>query len=208
MSLKREQSQPEKRNEGVRLTLCPLSDTESADIKATSTSTATATTTATTAGGATNEEQQQQGEAEAEGQEREMPTGKKMKPRLPAFAVAILKRFNEKDAGKSKDNKDNAETTAAGTNEQTQDNNTTTTATATTTTTIDGNDNEPKQDKQLVYAELVLKPAQEKTPVATATTTATTPAATTIATTPVDSAAKNATEYAEIVYVQKGEGKK
>lgn len=63
-----------------------------------------------------------------------------------------------------------------------------------------------QQDKQLVYAELVLKPAQEKTPVAT--TTATTPAATTIATTPVDAAAKNATEYAEIVYVQKGEGKK
>jgi len=76
---------------------------------------------------------------EEEGQAVEPTTGKKVK-RLPAFAVAILKRFNEKDASKSKDNKDNVETTAAGTNEQTQDNNTTTT----TATTIDGNDNEPK----------------------------------------------------------------
>jgi len=72
-----------------------------------------------------------------------------------------------------------------------------------------------QQDKQLVYAELVLKPAQEKTaaasaatttPAATTTTVTTTTGATT--TSPVDAAAKNATEYAEIVYVQKGEGKK
>jgi len=78
-------------------------------------------------------------EGQAHRGEAEMTTGKKAK-RLPAFAVAILKRFNERDASKNKDNKDNAETMAAGTNEQTQDNNTTTTA----TTTIDGNDNEPK----------------------------------------------------------------
>jgi len=62
----------------------------------------------------------------------------------------------------------------------------------------------PQQDKQLVYAELVLKPAQEKTPVAAPTTTI----AATTTTTPVDAAAKQATEYAEIVYVQKGDDKK
>lgn len=73
----------------------------------------------------------------------------------------------------------------------------------------------PQQDKQLVYAELVLKPAQEKKAAAAAATTpATTATATTPATaaasaiSPVDAAAKNATEYAEIVYVQKGEAKK
>ncbi|XP_030567869.1 fasciclin-3 isoform X2 [Drosophila novamexicana] len=195
------------------------SDTESADIKATSTSTATATTTATTtlagnvagAGAAAGAGQGTgagagSGAGEDVGSEQAAPAGKKAK-RLPAFAVAILKRFNEKD-GRKKDNNGEAE---LGANEQTQDN--TTTAT-TTTTTIDGNDNEPKQDKQLVYAELVLKPAHEKTAAATTTTATTAAAATTPANTittsatPVDAAAKNATEYAEIVYVQKGEGKK
>ncbi|XP_032294312.1 fasciclin-3 isoform X2 [Drosophila virilis] len=193
------------------------SDTESADIKATSTSTTTATTTATTtlasnvagAGAAAGAGQGTgtgagSGAGEDVGSEQAAPAGKKAK-RLPAFAVAILKRFNEKD-GRKKDNNGEAE---LGANEQTQDN----TTTATTTTTIDGNDNEPKQDKQLVYAELVLKPAHEKTAAATTTTTttaaATTPAnTTTTSATPLDAAAKNATEYAEIVYVQKGEGKK
>ncbi|XP_032294313.1 fasciclin-3 isoform X3 [Drosophila virilis] len=192
-------------------------DTESADIKATSTSTTTATTTATTtlasnvagAGAAAGAGQGTgtgagSGAGEDVGSEQAAPAGKKAK-RLPAFAVAILKRFNEKD-GRKKDNNGEAE---LGANEQTQDN----TTTATTTTTIDGNDNEPKQDKQLVYAELVLKPAHEKTAAATTTTTttaaATTPAnTTTTSATPLDAAAKNATEYAEIVYVQKGEGKK
>ncbi|XP_064546400.1 fasciclin-3 isoform X3 [Drosophila montana] len=190
-------------------------DTESADIKATSTSTATATTTATNtlagnvaaAGGAAGAGAGQgtgSGAGEDVGSEQEAPAGKRAK-RLPAFAVAILKRFNEKD-GRKKEGKDNNGEAELGANEQTQDN----TTTATTTTTIDGNDNEPKQDKQLVYAELVLKPAHEKTAAAATTTTATKPAnaTTTTSATPVDAAAKNATEYAEIVYVQKGEGKK
>ncbi|XP_032591624.1 fasciclin-3 isoform X2 [Drosophila grimshawi] len=190
------------------------SDTESADIKATSTSTATATTTTTTAtttltGAGTGAGPALGAGEDANGEQQEqMLPGKKAK-RLPAFAVAILKRFNERD-GRKKDAKDNngqeQETTATGSNEQTQDNNR-------TAATIDGNDNEPKQDKQLVYAELVLKPAHEKTAAAATTTTtatATAPANTTTATTttPVDAAAKNATEYAEIVYVQKGDGKK
>ncbi|XP_034101643.1 fasciclin-3 isoform X3 [Drosophila albomicans] len=201
-------------------------DTESADIKATSTSTATATTTATTTGaGAAHDddaedEQQNGGNGGASAaSDAERANGKKAK-RLPAFAVAILKRFNERDANKHSSKDNNAET---GINEQTQDNNTTTTTTAAATaaaTTIDGNDNEPKQDKQLVYAELVLKPAQDKTSAASATTaTTTTTAATTppaaaattngaATTSPVDGAGKHATEYAEIVYVQKGEGKK
>ncbi|XP_030080239.1 fasciclin-3 isoform X2 [Drosophila hydei] len=182
------------------------SDTESADIKATSTSTATATTTATTtgAGAGAGVESEDVGN---NGSDQEAPAGKKAK-RLPAFAVAILKRFNEKDA---KDNNGETLTTAAGANDN--DNNTTTAAAA-TATTIDGNDNEPKQDKQLVYAELVLKPAQEKTPAALTTATTTAAAATPANTTTAaalagaDAAGKNATEYAEIVYVQKGDGKK
>ncbi|XP_032584605.1 fasciclin-3 isoform X3 [Drosophila mojavensis] len=187
-------------------------DTESADIKATSTSTATATTTATTTGagaGAGAGAGIGSEDLGHNGNDQEAPAGKKAK-RLPAFAVAILKRFNEKDAGKkdAKDNNGEPLTTATGANDN--DNNTTTAA-GPTATTIDGNDNEPKQDKQLVYAELVLKPAQEKTTAAittTATTAAATPANTATTTTSADAAAKNATEYAEIVYVQKGDGKK
>ncbi|XP_064546401.1 fasciclin-3 isoform X4 [Drosophila montana] len=125
------------------------SDTESADIKATSTSTATATTTATNtlagnvaaAGGAAGAGAGQgtgSGAGEDVGSEQEAPAGKRAK-RLPAFAVAILKRFNEKD-GRKKEGKDNNGEAELGANEQTQDN----TTTATTTTTIDGNDNEPK----------------------------------------------------------------
>jgi len=58
-----------------------------------------------------------------------------------------------------------------------------------------------QQDKQLVYAELVLKPANEKAAAAT-------PAKTTAATVPIPEgsgvAANRSIEYAEIVYVQKG----
>ncbi|EDW03381.1 fasciclin-3 isoform X3 [Drosophila grimshawi] len=121
------------------------SDTESADIKATSTSTATATTTTTTAtttltGAGTGAGPALGAGEDANGEQQEqMLPGKKAK-RLPAFAVAILKRFNERD-GRKKDAKDNngqeQETTATGSNEQTQDNNR-------TAATIDGNDNEPK----------------------------------------------------------------
>ncbi|XP_033150090.1 fasciclin-3 isoform X3 [Drosophila busckii] len=176
------------------------SDTESADIKATSTSTATATTTATAAGAATGatalvmpEDELNNGNGE-----QELLSGKKAK-RLPAFAAALLKRFNERDGRKSKDNNTQQQQTEAAAMPNEQDNN----AAAAATTTIDGNDNEPKQDKQLVYAELVLKPAQETAANATAKATATA-----AATTPVDPATKSATEYAEIVYVQKGDAKK
>ncbi|XP_030384141.1 fasciclin-3 isoform X2 [Scaptodrosophila lebanonensis] len=175
------------------------SDTESADIKATSTATATTATTMTT--GAASEEATNNaananvnaaGNAASSEQE---PLGKRAK-RLPAFAVAILKRFNEKDAAKKKDNSAETEITVPETavNEQLAE-------------TIDGNDNEPKQEKQLVYAELVLKPANEATTPATATATITT-TATPVAPATIPAGAKSATEYAEIVYVQKGEGKK
>lgn len=71
------------------------------------------------------------------------PSLAKRAKRLPAFAVAILKRFNEKD-GARKSNKDNnghdAEQATA-----TEDNNAAAAAaSAQTATTIDGNDNEPK----------------------------------------------------------------
>lgn len=70
------------------------------------------------------------------------PSLAKRAKRLPAFAVAILKRFNEKD-GARKSNKDNnghdAEQATA-----TEDNNAAAAAAAQPATTIDGNDNEPK----------------------------------------------------------------
>ncbi|XP_046866861.1 fasciclin-3 isoform X3 [Drosophila willistoni] len=181
-------------------------DTESADIKATSTATATTATTTATGGGsgginATEEAHTSEQEQQQEQLERELePTQKKAK-RLPAFAVAILKRFNERDNNRNKgNNKEPTESTLPTPNDQ---------------ETIDGNDNEPKQDKQLVYAELVLKPANEATTAATTTSPAaaaasggTTTVATPIIASTEGSANKNTTEYAEIVYVQKGESKK
>ncbi|SPP79021.1 fasciclin-3 isoform X2 [Drosophila guanche] len=176
------------------------SDTESADIKATSTATATTAATTTMGGmgvsateesSANNSNEQETQEQQQQPQQQQQQQ-KKAKS-LPAFAVAILKRFHEKDARKNKDK--DVETTAEAAltlaNEQdTPESN-----------AIDGNDNEPKQDKQLVYAELVLKPANETTatPAAAAAAASTGPA-----TTPgIEGAGKNSTEYAEIVYVQK-----
>ncbi|XP_034126457.1 fasciclin-3 isoform X3 [Drosophila guanche] len=175
-------------------------DTESADIKATSTATATTAATTTMGGmgvsateesSANNSNEQETQEQQQQPQQQQQQQ-KKAKS-LPAFAVAILKRFHEKDARKNKDK--DVETTAEAAltlaNEQdTPESN-----------AIDGNDNEPKQDKQLVYAELVLKPANETTatPAAAAAAASTGPA-----TTPgIEGAGKNSTEYAEIVYVQK-----
>ncbi|XP_023031355.1 fasciclin-3 isoform X4 [Drosophila willistoni] len=111
------------------------SDTESADIKATSTATATTATTTATGGGsgginATEEAHTSEQEQQQEQLERELePTQKKAK-RLPAFAVAILKRFNERDNNRNKgNNKEPTESTLPTPNDQ---------------ETIDGNDNEPK----------------------------------------------------------------
>ncbi|XP_034670158.1 fasciclin-3 isoform X3 [Drosophila subobscura] len=175
-------------------------DTESADIKATSTATATTAATTTMGGmgvSATEESSannsNEQETQEQQPQQQQQQQQKKAKS-LPAFAVAILKRFHEKDARKNKDK--DVETTAEAAltlaNEQdTPESN-----------AIDGNDNEPKQDKQLVYAELVLKPANETTATPAAAAAASTGPAT--ATTPgIEGAGKNSTEYAEIVYVQK-----
>ncbi|BFF96284.1 fasciclin-3 [Drosophila madeirensis] len=146
---------------------------------------------ATEESSANNSNEQETQEQQQQPQQQQQQQQKKAKS-LPAFAVAILKRFHEKDARKNKDK--DVETTAEAAltlaNEQdTPESN-----------AIDGNDNEPKQDKQLVYAELVLKPANETTatPAAAASTgpaTATTPG--------IEGAGKNSTEYAEIVYVQK-----
>ncbi|XP_033173629.1 fasciclin-3 isoform X2 [Drosophila mauritiana] len=169
------------------------SDTESADIKATSTATAT-----TTMGGVGVSAEEEETVNEQESPQEQQQQQQKKAKRLPAFAAAILRRFNEKDSRKYKDNQESLNIVEGSVQEIPATNN-----------AIDGNDNEPKQDKQLVYAELVLKPANEAT-------TATTPAPTTAAsaattTTPEGSGAgvKSSTEYAEIVYVQKGgEGKK
>ncbi|XP_017012222.2 fasciclin-3 isoform X2 [Drosophila takahashii] len=173
------------------------SDTESADIKATSTATAT-----TTMGGVgvLAEEEETVNEQENPQQQQLQQQQQKKAKRLPAFAVAILKRFNEKDSRKYKDNQESLNIVEGSEQESPAPNN-----------AIDGNDNEPKQDKQLVYAELVLKPANETTTTATPAPTKTTAATTTTATTPEGSGVgiKSSTEYAEIVYVQKGgEGKK
>ncbi|KAI8042671.1 hypothetical protein M5D96_003988 [Drosophila gunungcola] len=165
------------------------SDTESADIKATSTATAT-----TTMGGVgvSAEEEETVNEQENPQQQQQQQQQQKKAKRLPAFAAAILKRFNEKDSRKNKDNQESMNIVEACEQENPAGNN-----------AIDGNDNEPKQDKQLVYAELVLKPANEATTTATPAPTAKT---TTAATTPEGTGvgAKSSTEYAEIVYVQKG----
>ncbi|XP_016941963.3 fasciclin-3 isoform X2 [Drosophila suzukii] len=162
------------------------SDTESADIKATSTATAT-----TTMGGVgvSAEDEESVNEQENPQQQQQQQQQKKAK-RLPAFAVAILKRFNEKDSKKHKDNQESVNIVEGSEQEN-----------PAAINAIDGNDNEPKQDKQLVYAELVLKPANEKSAAAT-------PAKTTAATVPIPEgsgvAANRSIEYAEIVYVQKG----
>ncbi|XP_022232522.2 fasciclin-3 isoform X3 [Drosophila obscura] len=174
-------------------------DTESADIKATSTATATTAATTTMGGigvsateeSSTNNSNEQETQEQQSQQQQQQQQHKKAKS-LPAFAVAILKRFHEKDARKNKDKDVETTAEAALTLENEQD--------TPESNAIDGNDNEPKQDKQLVYAELVLKPANE--------TTTTTPAAASTgpvtATTPsIEGAGKNSTEYAEIVYVQK-----
>ncbi|XP_044315571.1 fasciclin-3 isoform X2 [Drosophila rhopaloa] len=161
------------------------SDTESADIKATS-STATATTTMGGVGVSAEEEETVNEQENTQQQQQQQQQQKKAK-RLPAFAAAILKRFNEKDSRKYKDNQESMNIVEGSEQENPAGNN-----------AIDGNDNEPKQDKQLVYAELVLKPANETTTAATpAPTTATTPEGTGVG-------VKSSTEYAEIVYVQKG----
>ncbi|XP_059222079.1 fasciclin-3 isoform X3 [Stomoxys calcitrans] len=150
-------------------------DTESAEVKATST--ATATTAAAS-------------EVDANGQMNADSCNKKSK-RLPSFS-AIFKRMNERDvSAKRKNNEADtsnngnevgptptpavATTAGSGTNEQLSPDGAT-----------DGNDNQPKEDKQLVYAELVLKPAENNEPLPPP---------------------KPSTEYAEIVYVKKDDKK-
>ncbi|XP_026844848.1 fasciclin-3 isoform X2 [Drosophila persimilis] len=177
------------------------SDTESADIKATSTATATTAATTTMGGSglgvSATEESSANNSNEQEAQEQQQQQQQKKAKSLPAFAAAILKRFHEKDARKSKDK--DVETTAEAAltlaNEQdTPESN-----------AIDGNDNEPKQDKQLVYAELVLKPANETATTATPAAAAAASLGPAVATTTpgLEGSGKNSTEYAEIVYVQK-----
>ncbi|XP_075152841.1 fasciclin 3 isoform X3 [Haematobia irritans] len=147
-------------------------DTESADVKATST--ATATTAAAS-------------EVNANGQMNADGCNNKKSKRLPSFS-AIFKRMNERDASSKRKNIEpdtsnngnevgTTPTTAAGasTNEQ-----------LSTDGVTDGNDNQPKEDKQLVYAELVLKPAENNEPLPPP---------------------KTSTEYAEIVYVKKDDKK-
>ncbi|XP_017132229.1 fasciclin-3 isoform X3 [Drosophila elegans] len=107
------------------------SDTESADIKATSTATAT-----TTMGGvgvsAEDEETVNEQENPQQQQQQQQQQQKKAK-KLPAFAAAILKRFNEKDSRKYKDNQESMNIVEACEQENPAGNN-----------AIDGNDNEPK----------------------------------------------------------------
>jgi len=105
------------------------SDTESADIKATSTATAT-----TTMGGVgvSAEEEESVNEQENPQQQQQQQQQKKAK-RLPAFAVAILKRFNEKDSKKHKDNQESVNIVEGSEQEN-----------PAAINAIDGNDNEPK----------------------------------------------------------------
>ncbi|XP_073825271.1 fasciclin 3 isoform X2 [Musca autumnalis] len=156
----------------VKMATNETSDTESADVKATSTA-----TTATTAAAS---------EVDQNAPVNVDSCNKKSK-RLPSFA-AIFKRMNERDASTkyrknnetetgNNDNEDAAVAGVAGigaANEQLSPDGAT-----------DGNDNQPKEDKQLVYAELVLKPAENNEPLPP----------------------KNSTEYAEIVYVKKDDKK-
>ncbi|XP_017012223.2 fasciclin-3 isoform X3 [Drosophila takahashii] len=106
------------------------SDTESADIKATSTATAT-----TTMGGVgvLAEEEETVNEQENPQQQQLQQQQQKKAKRLPAFAVAILKRFNEKDSRKYKDNQESLNIVEGSEQESPAPNN-----------AIDGNDNEPK----------------------------------------------------------------
>ncbi|XP_065358765.1 fasciclin-3 isoform X2 [Calliphora vicina] len=174
----------------VKMSTNETSDTESADVKATSTAT-TATTAAVSeldANAPVNNESGSSNSSTNNG------SNKKSK-RLPSFA-AIFKRMNEKDtSNKRKNYEQDVNNEGEG---LTPTNTTTAVATATTeaneqlatdgSTNIntDGNDNQPKEDKQLVYAELVLKPAENNEPLP----------------------AKSSTEYAEIVYVKKDENPK
>ncbi|XP_061389984.1 fasciclin-3 [Musca vetustissima] len=154
----------------VKMTTNETSDTESADVKATSTA-----TTATTA-------------AASEVDQNAPVTGdscNKKSKRLPSFA-AIFKRMNERDAS-TKYRKNNETETGNNENGSTADVAGTGTANEQLSPdgATDGNDNQPKEDKQLVYAELVLKPAENNEPLPP----------------------KNSTEYAEIVYVKKDDKK-
>lgn len=79
------------------------------------------------------------GEQDQQNQQQHEQPQKKAK-RLPAFAAAILKRFNEKDTKKNKD-KDNQETSNIVEGAE-QDN------------AIDGNDNEPKVLKNVPHPSL------------------------------------------------------
>ncbi|XP_032569786.1 fasciclin-3 isoform X3 [Drosophila sechellia] len=103
------------------------SDTESADIKATSTATAT-----TTMGGVGVSPEEEETVNEQETPQEQQQQQKKAK-RLPAFAAAILRRFNEKDSRKYKDNHESLNIVEGSLQEIPATNN-----------AIDGNDNEPK----------------------------------------------------------------
>lgn len=71
-------------------------------------------------------------------QQQQLQQQQKKAKRLPAFAVAILKRFNEKDSRKNKDKDNNQESAniVEGTEQETTP--------ASNNAIIDGNDNEPK----------------------------------------------------------------
>ncbi|KAL9924835.1 fasciclin-3 isoform X3 [Glossina fuscipes] len=157
-------------------------DTESADVRATST--ATATTAAVSEVGtvpATPAHAHNDNTSSYNNFGRKFEAAK----RLPHAFTALFKRLHERDSSseKRKDtelmvNETDGVTAVTDRVQQQQ------TSGPNNGANANGNDNQSKEDKQLVYAELVLKPSENSEPLPP----------------------KSSTEYAEIVYVQKPKG--
>uniref|UniRef100_A0A1B0AS93 Uncharacterized protein n=1 Tax=Glossina palpalis gambiensis TaxID=67801 RepID=A0A1B0AS93_9MUSC len=158
------------------------SDTESADVRATST--ATATTAAVSEVGTVPAAP---AHAHNDNTSSYNNFGRKFEAakRLPHAFTALFKRLHERDSSseKRKDtelmvNETDGVTAVTDRVQQQQ------TSGPNNGANANGNDNQSKEDKQLVYAELVLKPSENSEPLPP----------------------KSSTEYAEIVYVQKPKG--
>ncbi|KAL9924834.1 fasciclin-3 isoform X2 [Glossina fuscipes] len=166
----------------VKMSTNETSDTESADVRATST--ATATTAAVSEVGtvpATPAHAHNDNTSSYNNFGRKFEAAK----RLPHAFTALFKRLHERDSSseKRKDtelmvNETDGVTAVTDRVQQQQ------TSGPNNGANANGNDNQSKEDKQLVYAELVLKPSENSEPLPP----------------------KSSTEYAEIVYVQKPKG--
>ncbi|KAL9929133.1 fasciclin 3 isoform 2-T2 [Glossina fuscipes fuscipes] len=166
----------------VKMSTNETSDTESADVRATST--ATATTAAVSEVGTVPAAP---AHAHNDNTSSYNNFGRKFEAakRLPHAFTALFKRLHERDSSseKRKDtelmvNETDGVTAVTDRVQQQQ------TSGPNNGANANGNDNQSKEDKQLVYAELVLKPSENSEPLPP----------------------KSSTEYAEIVYVQKPKG--